>query len=453
MKIKTSVMSKVIIPIILLGCLVGITAAISHFSMTDMHHKSIEMLKDTQHIEANVKQQEKLYYQNRTVDIVVVGSSCVIFIGVVIVMIQTVVKPLKRQNQELQNIIDDINSGHGNLTKRLTVKSQDEIGQMSQGVNQFIETLQKMIANMSQNANTLEHIVSNVVENVISSDDSANDLSSIMDGLSDTMHEVSVTLNSISKTTQTMEKKVELMAERTQTMSGYAQKMKMQAVDLEEMAYKNMQETESMINGINKEMKTALNNSKSVDKVNQLTAEILSIASQTNLLALNASIEAARAGDSGKGFAVVADEIRKLADSSRDTANNIQEINHQVIEAVDGLIKASEKVITYMNENVLPDYHTFVEGGIKYRDDASKIDDAMKECVKEAQGILEDMVEVKNSIHGIDRAVEASANASTEAACDMDMLVHSIADVSEQMKENSMVACSLKQDVDVFDYA
>ena len=72
--------------------------------MTDMHHKSIEMLKDTDHIEENVKQQEKLYSQNRIVDLVVVGTSCVIFIGVVVIMIQTVVIPLKRQNKELQNM-------------------------------------------------------------------------------------------------------------------------------------------------------------------------------------------------------------------------------------------------------------------------------------------------------------------------------------------------------------
>ena len=77
-----------------------------------------------------------------------------------------------------------------------------------------------------------------------------------------------------------------------------------------------------MIAGIIESLKSAIEESTSVRHVNELTEEILSVSSQTNLLALNASIEAARAGEAGKGFAVVADEIRKLADSTRETARS-----------------------------------------------------------------------------------------------------------------------------------
>lgn len=178
----------------------------------------------------------------------------------------------------------------------------------------------------------------------------------------------------------------------------------------------------------------------------QLTEDILSISSQTNLLALNASIEAARAGEAGKGFAVVADEIRQLADSSRETANNIQTINEQVIEAVNGLVKASERIISYINENILPDYEAFVQGGRQYSEDAVHIDDSMAEYEKSAQEILSTIIEITDAIEGINKAVEESANGVTDAAVNMDSLVQSMSEVHGNMEENSSVAKNLKDE-------
>lgn len=401
-------------------------------------------------VKQNIQEQKDLYNQNMILSLILLAISFVAFVMVVVVIIKTVVKPLRKQTSGLTEIIDEIKGGHGDLTKRVTVKSMDEIGQSSIGINHFIETLQNIMSNIISNSNVLDGVVGNVASSVAASSDNANDISAIMEELSATMEEVSATTNSVSENTTAAEGKVQKMADQTKVMSQYAQDMKKRATELEHTATENMNSTNEMIGEITTEMNQALENSKSVEKVAQLTADILSISSQTNLLALNASIEAARAGEAGKGFAVVADEIRQLADSSRETANNIQTINEQVIEAVQGLVVSSEKIVGYINENILPDYRAFVQGGQQYNDDATHIDNTMAEYASEAQDILATMMEMTEAIEGISRAVEESANGVTDAATNIDSLVQSMSTVNGQMEENSTVAKNLKEESAAF---
>ena len=397
-------------------------------------------------IKANVEKQEKIYNANRATAFILMGISVILFIITVVVAVETIVKPLRRQNKQLTDIIDNINNGEGDLTMRVDVKSHDEIGQSAIGINHFIETLQNIMSKIINNSNVLDGVVGNVVESVNSSSDSANDISAIMEELSATMEELSATTGGVSSNTASAEEKVKDMAEQTKIISQYAQEMKGRAVTLEQTANDNKNSTSQVINDITGELNTALENSRSVEKVAQLTEDILSISSQTNLLALNASIEAARAGEAGKGFAVVADEIRQLADSSRETANNIQTINEQVIEAVNGLVKASERIISYINENILPDYEAFVQGGRQYSEDAVHIDDSMAEYEKSAEEILSTMIEITDAIEGINKAVEESANGVTDAAVNVDSLVQSMSEVHGKMEENSSVAKNLKDE-------
>lgn len=401
-------------------------------------------------VKQNIQEQKDLYNQNMILSLILLAISFVAFVMVVVVIIKTVVKPLRKQTSELTEIIDEIKGGHGDLTKRVTVKSMDEIGQSSIGINHFIETLQNIMSNIISNSNVLDGVVGNVASSVAASSDNANDISAIMEELSATMEEVSATTNSVSENTTAAEGKVQKMADQTKVMSQYAQDMKKRATELEHTATENMNNTNEMIGEITTEMNQALENSKSVEKVAQLTADILNISSQTNLLALNASIEAARAGEAGKGFAVVADEIRQLADSSRETANNIQTINEQVIEAVQGLVVSSEKIVGYINENILPDYRAFVQGGQQYNDDATHIDNTMAEYAGEAQDILATMMEMTEAIESISRAVEESANGVTDAATNIDSLVQSMSTVNGQMEENSTVAKNLKEESAAF---
>ena len=274
-------------------------------------------------------------------------------------------------------MVDEVNNAAADLTKRISVNQKDEIGSLVEGVNTFIEALQNVIAGIRDSSVHLNSAFAAVTDSVTSVNGNATDISAVMEELSATMEEVSATLANVNERVERAGQGMDCISEQSEHILHYASEMQDRATQLENTAVTNKDTTSTMIQEILSTLQQAIENSKSVAEVNALTDEILNISSQTNLLALNASIEAARAGEAGKGFAVVADEIRVLADSSRETAGNIQQINAKVVTAVEELVKNSENIVTYINENVLKDYDGFVDSGHKYRADADYINEVM----------------------------------------------------------------------------
>lgn len=383
------------------------------------------------------------------------GGVCFVFaIGALIVafLISTrkVVNPIVKTNKELKEISALINDNNGDLTKRVNVKSSDEIGQLAQGINQFLDILQNTIGKIVEGSKNLDNMINSVGENVTVSNDNAQDVSSAMEELSATMQEIAATIQTVNDNTESVGKNVVGIADKTEQINNYSQDMRERADSLAKSADENKRTTDEMIGNIVGTLKKAIEDSKSVERVNELTGEILNISSQTNLLALNASIEAARAGEAGKGFAVVADEIRQLADSSRDTANNIQAINEHVTSAVYQLIDNSNKIIKYIEETILADYDSFVQAGAQYNEDACYISETMQEFAEKTEKLKELMKNTVESIEGISSGVEQSANAVTSSAVSTSQLVEQMNSIDKEMSESRNTVGELKAQTDVF---
>ena len=317
-----------------------------------------------------VADNESAYKSASTTMTIVAVVSLIMVILVIVVCFIEIIIPLRNTNNKLKSIISDINNDKGDLTQRVPEEGKDEIARLANGINTFISTLQNIMQQITNNSNRLNSIVNTVSSKVTTANESSYDTSSVMEELSATMEEVSSTVMNVNESTARIDNNVIELANASDDLLDYAAQMRDRAEALERTAIDNKQNTSVVINEIIDTLKKAIEDSKSVDRVNDLTNEILNISSQTNLLALNASIEAARAGDAGRGFAVVADEIRQLADSSREAANNIQSINNMVVMAVKELIDSSNSIVNYINENVLPDYDNFVDSGKQYNRDA-----------------------------------------------------------------------------------
>lgn len=397
-----------------------------------------------------LEKQDAAYRLGVTCAGILIGVSVVICILVMLIVLKWVILPLKRMESVLKEMVDGIERGEGDLNTRICVTSRDEIGRLGMEFNTFMETLQRVMNSITVNSNSLDKIVGNVAGKVTAANSDACDVSATMEELSATMEEISATLQGVDSNVIVANGHVKNMAEKSQQILGYAKEMKDRATELESSALKNKEQMGQVIGGILGGLEEAVEESHSVDKVRNLTEDILNIANQTNLLALNASIEAARAGDAGRGFAVVATEIRTLADSSRETANNIQSINEMVIGSVEKLVASSKSITDYVTEHILPDYDAFVKSGRSYSEDALHINRTMEDYAQKAKELLRLFDKMMSDITDVTNAVGQSAEGVSGAAISVDSLVSSIHVVSQEMDENSTIAMQLKAEADNF---
>lgn len=381
--------------------------------------------------------------------IVIIISVILIIVAIYCVM-KYVIKPIIATNKDIRDIIDGIDNGEGDLTKRVRVISNDEIADLGNGINLFMDKLQEILKLIIENTNYMENVVAEVDGSVVKSNDSASDLSAMTEELSATMQDVGLSVNTINDNADNILKDVEIIATKSDDINQFSKEMKANAEKIESDARYNMVQTGEKVGNILDVLNKAIEDSKSVDQVNNLTNDILNISSQTNLLALNASIEAARAGEAGKGFAVVADEIRQLADSSRETANKIQSINSVVVAAVNNLSDNANNLVSYLQQTILPEFQTFVDGGVKYKENASYIENAMDEFVEKTDVLKKNMDEIAHSINTITTVVDDGAAGVNNAAISTQDLVEDIVNISNKMIENKSIAQNLKNSTNIF---
>ena len=353
-------------------------------------------------------------------------------------------------SKTLQKLIKNLENNEGDLSVRLEILGKDEIGSVGTSVNAFIQTLQEVMERISDSSCQMDEIVSEINVKIQNSNENSNDISAVMEELSASMQTMTDTVSGISYDMKEIEERTKILAERSDHMLDYSDNMDQMANELKNDAVENKQNTDQMANDIIERLQKTIEDSRQVEKVSELTNDILNIADQTNLLALNASIEAARAGQAGRGFAVVASEIGQLSESSRDAAVNIQAINKTVVETVQELIKNSSELVTYIQNNILPDYDKFVSAGTQYNEDAVYIHEVVGNFYQMSDELRQKTVHIMNYVENIIGAVKESSKGINLAAANTLNLSNEISDISERIMQNKTVTDELSSEAKHF---
>lgn len=379
--------------------------------------------------------------------VVVIAVIIVVSLVVLAFSYLIIVVPIKKVTKALNGIVTDIKEERGDLTKRVPVTTKDEISILAQGINQFIEILQGLIGNIVASCEEIAVRQAEVMESVEKANSAAEDTSSVMEQLAAGMEEVSATVTTENESTRDAEGSVGQIAEKVDGGAQFSEEIKQRAQKMQEQTKESRQKAQDIMETIDAQVTASIEESKQIDQIKNLTGDILSIAGQTNLLALNASIEAARAGEAGKGFAVVADEIRNLADNSKNTANNIQEISERVVSAVEQLAANAKNLVDFMTTQVMGDYAQMEQTGVQYYQDSATVDTLMDEINEKTLGLRDVMQALATANEDISHTVSESTEGITSVVGNTMDLANDMRAIGDNLEQVSEVMNTLRSQV------
>jgi methyl-accepting chemotaxis protein len=342
--------------------------------------------------------------------VVVISSSLLIYI----IIKKAISLPLKNT----VNMIRDIAEGEGNLTKRLKVHSRDEVGDLSQWFNTFIDNLQNMITKIAGNADTLSISAKELTDLSGLMTDGADHMSGRSDTVASAAGEMNTNMDSVAAAMEQASTNTEMVAtaaeEMTATINEIAQNSE-KAASISREAVNQARNASERV----EELGVA------AQEVGKVTEAITEISEQTNLLALNATIEAARAGEAGKGFAVVANEIKELARQTAEATHDIK----QKIEGIQGTTAGTVSDIEQISK-IINDVNEIV----------STIATAVEEQSVTTKEIASNVVQVSAGISDVNKNVSQSSTVAGQIASDISEVNQSASEMSNSSSQLNMSA-------------
>ncbi|WP_446899088.1 methyl-accepting chemotaxis protein [Clostridium sp. LBM24168] len=314
---------------------------------------------------------------------------------------------------------------------------KDEIGNIYRSIVSMRSVLRKSV-------NSLMEVSDKINTNALSLNNLTEEVKKYLDetleqteNISAGMQENSATAEEIAASSGEMGSTVKEMADKAEMGSKTSDDIEKRAEGLKQSSKDSQSQANNIYVCIKSDLEKAIQESKSVNKINELTGAIIDITQQTNLLALNASIEAARAGEAGKGFAVVAEEVKQLADQSGETANNIKSIVDIVGGSVKQLVDSSNSVLSFIESTVIKDYDKLNGVAVQYSKDSEAVNNFMTNFSTVSE-------ELSASIEGIVKAVDEMAETVSDGAGKIQNISERSNDICQKLEDINSTALQNK---------
>lgn len=365
------------------------------------------------------------FYQTlKTTIIICMILGIIIALGTALVT-QKVIRPLRIIQNSISENSSQIAEGRADLTKRIKIKSRNEIGDVAESFNVFTEKLQEIIGSMKQTKGALteagDNLNTSTSEAMAAITQISSSITAMNNNLGSQTESVSQTAESINKILTGITALEELIAVQSQAIQGASGVVEQMIIKIGEVNHS----TDRMVASFGRletdaesgvktqsELKEKIgeieNQSKLLSEANSVIA---SIASQTNLLAMNAAIEAAHAGEAGKGFAVVADEIRKLSETSSTQSKTIGEQLNRIQSTIGTVVEATQRGVNGY-ANLANEIHET---------------DVLVRQIKEAMTVQQsDSAQITESLQGMNESSQEVQNASKEMSQDSRVIIEEI---------------------------
>lgn len=380
----------------------------------------------------------------------------IIIIAIAFVILAILMALLARHLLKPMGVLTEILEDSAKLDLRHNDKSKeviyrrDEIGIIGRDIGALRKVLRTVVGEIGGSEEHLSDIIDQLKNTTVKLNDNSSDNSATSEELAAGMQEAADATDAINTNVATMVENANQINELSEQGATHAVEIKTRAEGIRKDVQDSISNAKNIFEDVKRQSDEAIEQSKAVDKINELTEQIRSIASQTNLLALNASIEAARAGEAGRGFAVVAEEIGHLATQSSDTVNGINDIVAEVHTSVNNMSGCLTKTLDFIDNNAMADYAKFDEMAEGYASDAGDFEVNMT-SIHEAVAALSDSIgDVSDSISGINSTIGESAKGVTDVANKTTDIVALSSDTEQIVDETEKCSESMKAIVSRF---